>query len=146
MSTSARGDVITGKRSSYNKTELTLCPDFDGPDSVGVAGELRDCHLRDLETVPQNPQGRPGSSAASGIQLGSVLVGEICDGRRQDGAEGLKLVDEDKVSQRPWGEEEGVSLLEGHRRAELWLVVVVAEMGDLVQETEGKNRNYSSNK
>jgi hypothetical protein len=41
-----------------------------------------------------------------------------------------------QVPELPRREEEGVALLEGHRGAELGLVVVVAQVSDLVQVAE----------
>ena len=38
-----------------------------------------------------------------------------------------------KVNFSPWCKEESVSLLQGHGGAELWLLVVVAQVRDLVQ-------------
>ena len=51
----------------------------------------------------------------------------------EDRWKGLQLVDQDQVPELPGREEEGVTLLERHRRAEFGLVVVVAEVSDLVE-------------
>lgn len=54
-----------------------------------------------------------------------------------DGGKVLLFVHQHQVFERPRLEEEGVSLLQRHRRGELRLLVVVAQVSDLVEITEG---------
>ena len=46
------------------------------------------------------------------------------------------------LSRLPGREEECVPLLEGHGRAELWLLVVVAQVRDLVQVTGKRGKRF----
>ncbi len=49
------------------------------------------------------------------------------------GRQALHLVDHDDIFQRPRLEEESVALFQRHGTGEFWLVVIVTQMGDLVQ-------------
>lgn len=51
----------------------------------------------------------------------------------------MQFVDHDQIFQCPRSEEECVSLFQWHCRTELWLIVIVTEMGDLIQIT-GKSK------
>ena len=61
------------------------------------------------------------------------LLTEIGDLAAEDRRERLELVDQHQVAQRARREEERIALLQRHGRAELGLVVVVTQVGDLVQ-------------
>ena len=53
-----------------------------------------------------------------------------------DGGEAVHLVHHHQVLQGAGREEKRISLLYGHGTAELWLIVIVAQVGDLVQVAE----------
>lgn len=63
-----------------------------------------------------------------------------------DGRQALLLVHQHEVLQRPRLEEEGVSLLQRHRRGELGFFVVVPQVGDLVKVTDRTTRWYRPTK
>lgn len=108
--------------------------------------------------MSQDPQSGPGPPATRDIQLGSIFVGQVsnlpeerrilhgskdANGSRSftnltghDGRQALLFVHQHEVLQRPRLEEEGVSLLQRHRRGELGLFVVVPQVGDLVKVTD----------
>lgn len=50
----------------------------------------------------------------------------------------LLLIHKHQVLKRSWLEEKSVSFLQRHGRRELWLIVVITQVGDLIQIT---NRN-----
>ena len=56
----------------------------------------------------------------------------------------VNLICQNQVLQTTWGKEEGLPFLQRHCTGELWFIVIVTEMGDLVenagreQEMEGK--------
>ena len=51
----------------------------------------------------------------------------------ENGRERLELVNKNEILELSRSEEEGVALLERHRRAELRLIIVIAQVSDLVQ-------------
>lgn len=65
------------------------------------------------------------------------MVCDSTDLTGHDGRQVLLLVHQHQVLQGPRLEEEGVSLLQGHGGGELRLLVIVAQVGDLVQVAEG---------
>ena len=70
----------------------------------------------------------------------SLSLTQISDVRVEDGGERLHLVHAHQILELPRREEESVSLLERHRGTELWLwvVLVVAQVGDLVEVVVAK--------
>ena len=81
----------------------------------------------------QDPEGGARASATEGVQLGGVFVPKVGNATINDGAQIVEVVNDNQVLEGAWGEEEGVTLFQGHRRSELWLVVVVAQVSYLVQ-------------
>lgn len=54
----------------------------------------------------------------------------------------FQFVDENEISELSRREEEGVTLLQRHRRTELRFVIVVAQVSNLVQVTVGEKNNF----
>ena len=63
-------------------------------------------------------------------------ITEIGDLAGQNGRQGIDLVDKNQITKWPWSEEERVAFLQRHGGRELWFVIVVSQMSDLVQVTE----------
>ena len=74
--------------------------------------------------------------------LGRILISQIGDLTVHDGREGIQLIHEDQIFERPRSEEERVTFLQRHGRGELRLVVVVAQMSNLIQEMIAKFRRH----
>lgn len=122
------------KRGTYSHQKsrfLTVSSPLDRPDGVGVSRQLRNGHLRHLQSVAEDAEGRARAAAASGVELRGVLIGcrrikrlpreqysakwnrrtQVSNLRAQDGRQRLKLVYQDQVLEGPRGEEECVAFL-----------------------------------
>ena len=49
--------------------EFVIHSTLDSPDGVGITGQLGDGHLRHLEAVTKDAEGRPRTTTAHGVQL-----------------------------------------------------------------------------
>ena len=81
-------------------------------------------------------------SKRANIYLRRVFIGQVGDLTVHDGRERVEFVDEDEILEWTRSEEESVAFLQRHGRRELRLVVVVAQMSDLIQEMIAKFRRH----
>ena len=57
------------ERDDNVRVEFVIHPTLDGPDGVGITGQLGDGHLRHLEAVTKDAEGRPRTTTTYGVQL-----------------------------------------------------------------------------
>ena len=67
-----------------------------------------------------------------------VILTKICHLCAQNGRQRVQLINQDQISERARGEEKGIALFQRHGRRKFRLLVVIAQMSNLVQITKMK--------
>lgn len=98
-----------------------------------------------LQPMPEHPECGSRPLSAGHVQLWCVLVGQIRNLAAHDGRQALQLVHQHQVLEGTGTEEECVALFQRDGAAEFGLVVVVTQVGDLVQVAAGEEVRLGKN-
>jgi len=90
--------------------------------------------------VAEDSQSGTRSSAAKDVQLRGVLVGKIGHLRGDDRGKRGQFIHQNQVLEGTRRKEKRFTLLQGHGGTELWLVIIVTQVGNLVKVAKVKEK------